>query len=187
MDSSNDSLEYSAGFLNARTRKTDSALDTAPVLRSTREGRKYYRWESYITVVAILFTAAAWCAVTWETLDILWQRMDARDAIGTIEQLVFIAIIQSLIYGNFLYQFARLGYLRRRMAHVPRSRNELESLYAGVAPSLAILVPSYKEEVSVVRKTLLSAALQDYPDRRVVLLVDNPPHSKDAGDRAALE
>src|SRR3954471_2747427 len=99
MESSNNSLEYTAGFINARTRRTDSPLDTSPVLRTARKGRSYYRWESYITVAAIVFTAVAWCAVSGETLSILWQRVDAGDVGGTIEQLVFIAIIQSLIYG----------------------------------------------------------------------------------------
>ena len=43
------------------------------------------------------------------------------------------------------------------------------------APALAILVPAYKEDPDVVRKTLLSAALEEYPNRRVVLLIDDPP------------
>jgi cellulose synthase/poly-beta-1,6-N-acetylglucosamine synthase-like glycosyltransferase len=40
-------------------------------------------------------------------------------------------------------------------------------------PSLLCLVPSYKEELRTVRQTVL-AALQEYPDRRVVLLIDDP-------------
>jgi cellulose synthase/poly-beta-1,6-N-acetylglucosamine synthase-like glycosyltransferase len=187
MDSRNDTLEYTAGFFNARTRSTDSTLETAPVFRSARNARKYYAWESYITVAAIVFTMLAWSAVTWETVGILWRRVETGDIGGSIEQVIFIAIVQSLIYGNFLYQFARLGYLRRRMTHRPRSRDELEALYEGEPPTLAILVPSYKEEIAVVRKTLLSAALQEYPNRRVVLLVDDPPQPGDAGDRTALE
>ncbi|MGZ3752955.1 MAG: hypothetical protein ACXVIY_13525 [Mucilaginibacter sp.] len=53
---------------------------------------------------------------------------------------------------------------------------ELEDfLYQQGAPPLAILVPSYKEDVQVIKQTLLSAALQEYPHRRVVLLIDDPP------------
>src|SRR5262249_33462098 len=54
------------------------------------------------------------------------------------------------------------------------------------APALTILVPSYKEEISVIRQTLLSAALQDYPNKRVVLLLDDPPAPKTAEERKAL-
>ena len=36
------------------------------------------------------------------------------------------------------------------------------------------------------RKTLLSAALQEYPDLRVVLLIDDPPNPTSGSDRAGL-
>jgi cellulose synthase (UDP-forming) len=49
------------------------------------------------------------------------------------------------------------------------------------------LVPSYKEEHDVVEMTLLSAALQDYPYRHVVLLLDDPPQAASAEDAANLE
>src|SRR5262249_59092284 len=54
-------------------------------------------------------------------------------------------------------------------------------------PSVTILVPSYKEDSRVVRKTLLSAALQDYPARMVVLLIDDPPIPTTPEDRIALD
>lgn len=39
-----------------------------------------------------------------------------------------------------------------------------------------ILIPSYKENIHIVRQTLLSVGLQEYPNRRVVLLIDDPPY-----------
>jgi cellulose synthase (UDP-forming) len=136
--------------------------------------------------VSLALTFSAWIAASWETTGILQRRLQLSDLAGSVEQLTFILIIQALIYGNFVYQFTRLGYLRRRLAHQPLSPIELEALYDGTAPKLAILVPSYKEEPAVVRRTLLSAALQDYPDRRVVLLLDDPPETTDPADCAAL-
>jgi cellulose synthase/poly-beta-1,6-N-acetylglucosamine synthase-like glycosyltransferase len=50
-----------------------------------------------------------------------------------------------------------------------------------------MLVPSYKEDPQVVRRTLLSGALQDYPDRRLVLLIDDPPHPTQPSDVDRLE
>src|SRR6266487_1671287 len=49
-----------------------------------------------------------------------------------------------------------------------------------------LIVASYKEEPQVVQRTLLSAALQDYPNRRVVLLIDDPAHPANADDKRAL-
>jgi cellulose synthase (UDP-forming) len=43
---------------------------------------------------------------------------------------------------------------------------------------MTVLVPSYREQVAVVRKTLLSAALQEYPYLRIVLLLDDPPNPR---------
>ena len=36
-------------------------------------------------------------------------------------------------------------------------------------------MPSYQEDARVIRNTLLSAALQEYPHTRIVLLIDDPP------------
>jgi cellulose synthase/poly-beta-1,6-N-acetylglucosamine synthase-like glycosyltransferase len=67
----------------------------------------------------------------------------------------------------------------------PRWDREAEDA-ARQAP-VVVLVPSYKEEASLVRQTLLSAALQDHPNRRVVLLIDDPPNPTDPDDRASLD
>ncbi len=51
-------------------------------------------------------------------------------------------------------------------------------LYAeGDRAKLLVLVPSYKEQPDVVRQTLISAALAEYPGRRVVLLIDDPDNA----------
>lgn len=69
----------------------------------------------------------------------------------------------------------RLGFYYRARRHrgVPRAR--LDEAFTGRLPSLTVLIPSYQEEESVIRMTVLSAALQEYPDMRVVLLIDDPP------------
>jgi len=93
-----------------------------------------------------------------------------------LEDGVFVGIVGFLIYGNLIYQLTRIGYLKRIATHTPANPQELEDfLYKQGAPPLAILVPSYKEDVQVITQTLLSAALQEYPHRRVVLLIDDPP------------
>jgi len=169
------------------TRLAGLRADQLPHYRPTAARARDYARESYITLWSIALTLVAWAAVSRETLAILWDRYQGGQIGASLEQGVFIILIQFFIYGNLLYQLTRLGYLRRRLAHRPLSAEERETLYDGDSPALAILVPSYKEEVAVVRRTLLSAALQDYPCRRVVLLVDDPPRPASAADRAALE
>jgi cellulose synthase (UDP-forming) len=59
-------------------------------------------------------------------------------------------------------------------------------LRTGDVPSVTVLVPAYKEEVRTIEQTLMSAALQDVPDRTVVLLLDDPPVPSDPIDRRRL-
>jgi len=139
-----------------------------------------------LTWVCLAFTAVAWGVVSQETWEILRQRMDAGNPWGSLEQALFILIVQGMLYGNFVYQLTRLGYLYRHRAHWAAPAAAREAVYDGDAPALLILVPSYKEELAVVRRTLLSAALQDCPNRRVMLLLDDPPDSPDARDQQAL-
>jgi cellulose synthase (UDP-forming) len=102
------------------------------------------------------------------------------------ETIVFVFIIACLVLGNLVYQVARVGYLRRCQQHQPVPQLTLEEVYDRHAPRLCILIPSYKEEVRVLLQTILSGALMEYPQRRVVVLLDDPPHSTDKDDLAAL-
>ncbi len=107
---------------------------------------------------------------------------------STVELSLFTGVLFFLLFGNFVYQLTRLGYLRRRGAHLQASTSELAALLAREdPPSLTILVPSYKEELHVVAQTLLSSGLQQYRKKRIVLLIDDPPTAQSEGDREALD
>src|SRR5262249_33123093 len=87
---------------------------------------------------------------------------------SSFSQALFLAIVGFLIYGGLVYQVARLGHLRRLWAHRPADDKVLQHFFRSPhTPAVSILVPSYKEDPQVVRRTLLSAALQDYPNRRL--------------------
>src|SRR3989454_1188759 len=103
--------------------------------------------------------------------------------VASLGQGLFLAVVSFLIYGGLVYQFARLGHFNRLRQHRRAAEDELDRFFHVPRPAaVTILVPSYKEDPLVVRRTLLSAALQDYPRRRVVLLIDDPPHSGQASD-----
>ena len=95
--------------------------------------------------------------------------------------------IAFLMYGSLFYLLTRFAYFKRLTRHRPASREELEKVYQDSSPHpLLILIPSYREEQHVIRQTLMSAALTEYPDRRVVLLIDDPPNPQDAREGRAL-
>ena len=52
---------------------------------------------------------------------------------------------------------------------------------------ITVLIPSYVEQPKVVEKTIWSAALQEFPDLAIVLLIDDPPHPKNDEARAILK
>lgn len=139
--------------------------------------------ELWITYLAILTTLVVTCLGISSLTDLLWLRLLEGHLREAVEQGVFTALVLFLIYGSFVYQLARVGYLRKLAAHWPATREALQaSFYGRTAPAVTILVPSYKEEARTVEQTLLSAALQEYPNRRVVLLLDDPPDPKSPED-----
>lgn len=99
-------------------------------------------------------------------------KFKATSELGT---LGFILLVFLLVYGNAVYMFSRHGYFKRLSGHDPARQEVVEQALLHNQPSLVILVPSYKEEIPVIRQSILSSALQNYPNRRVVLLIDNPP------------
>jgi cellulose synthase/poly-beta-1,6-N-acetylglucosamine synthase-like glycosyltransferase len=152
------------------------------------EPRREYdlRPEIRLAWVLLAVTLAASGMVGWELAGTMMGLIAAGETGAAAGHGVFAAIVGMLIYGNFVFQLTRLGYLRRRASHLPAARRELENIYGGEAAHLAVLIPSYKEEPAVVRRTLLSAALQDYPSRSVVLLIDDPAYPARDEDVRAL-
>jgi cellulose synthase (UDP-forming) len=104
-----------------------------------------------------------------------------------LETGLFSVAIFFMAYGTFLYEICLIGYYKRRILHNPASQGELEKLYSTKAPSLSVLVPSYKEERNVILQTLLSAALSEYPHKNVVLLIDDPYHPRALEDMLKLD
>ncbi|HYX92588.1 MAG TPA: glycosyltransferase family 2 protein, partial [Myxococcaceae bacterium] len=150
-------------------------------------------WTSGTSKREILLTWAALVATLIATVGAAAELL--RRACAALEQhhpgaasgfLLLGTLTAFFVYGGIVYQLTRLGHFSRMSSHRPASRGALETLYDGEAPALAMLVPSYKEEPRVVMQALMSLALQDYPRKRVVLLIDDPPSQKAAEDLEAL-
>ena len=167
------------------------AVNLAPaVTGSSREPSRIgeLQPEIRVTIVAVCLTLLGATMLGFDVVDILLGRIRAGSVGGAVEQSAFLLIVYYFVYGNLIYLFARWGHLRRARDHRPESRSDLEAIFdREQAPSLTILVPSYKEEKNVVVQTLLSAGLMEYPSRRVVLLIDDPPNPSDNESLRQLE
>jgi len=136
-----------------RTRADSGPSDKAPERRAPRCFSEAGRLsgELVLTYAGIVVTIAATAMVMWSFAESLMEDMQAFRARALAERLLLMLIVSGLVYGNLVYQFARAGCLKRKRRHRPAPREELERLYDGSAPPLVILVPSYKEDVSIVR------------------------------------
>ncbi len=140
----------------------------------------HFNREIALTVLGLLVTGLA---TVFSVTDIVKVMHASHGHISKIvEQIVFMVLVLALVYGNFLYQLTRIGYFLRLKKHRPADWKSLDRFFAGQAPSLTILLPSYKEELRVIRQSILSTALQEYPNKRVVLLIDDPTHPKNPAD-----
>lgn len=136
--------------------------------------------------VAITVSGVAWLVYLVHT--VLSQFIDegVRDSRLLWQTVAYVVLMTALIFSSVMYLVARQGALYRSRTHVRAPRAEIDALLARTRPSLTVLVPSYREEPDVVRSTLLSAALQEYPGLRIVLLLDDPPNPTDPAAAASL-
>jgi cellulose synthase (UDP-forming) len=150
---------------------------------STRHGER----GAVLTVLAAILVAGSTALLASCFVDSLVETIERANPVRYIELSMFYVPVALLIFGNFIYLIARFGYFRRVMAHRAATRRDIEAIYGRDPPGLVILVPSYKEEDEVIRQTLISAALVEYPGRRIVLLIDDPPIAANPPDEARLQ
>jgi cellulose synthase/poly-beta-1,6-N-acetylglucosamine synthase-like glycosyltransferase len=135
--------------------------------------------------VAILVTVVGWFAFVVATAQrVLDNGFDVR---ALLDASLYVVVVTLLTASALAYLVARLGFLYRTRTHQRTPRAVLDAFFDTTAPSVTALVPSYREETSVIRQTLLSIALQEYADLRVVLLIDDPPNPAEQHNRDLLE
>ncbi len=143
-------------------------------------------WTMAFGRAAVVFTVAAWAALFVTVLNGQVVEGVAGHA-SLIETVGFLTAVTLLAFSAIAYLFGRLGFYYRTKEGRRTPRAMLEEFYAERRPSVTALIPSYAEEPGVILMTLLSTALQEYPDLRVVLLVDDPPNPRYAGPRRLLD
>ena len=105
----------------------------------------------------------------------------------TVEAISYAVVVTFLTFSALMYLLARHGALLAFRDHERVPRAELDRHFGSNQSTMTVLVPSYAEETSVIRQTAWSAALQEYPSMRVVLLLDDPPFPTDPVIAARLE
>src|SRR2546425_8213656 len=160
---------------------------TYPGVQRHAEETFRVRTEIRLGWALLVVTAAVTGLLGWELTDTVARFLRNEDWAAAAGHLVFMGIVAALLYGSVVYQLTRIGGFQRRATFAPATYPELSRTYHEAAGKLVVLVPAYREEVKVVRRTLMSAALQDYPRRRVVLLIDDPPAPQDSAEAATLQ
>lgn len=160
----------------ASAREALPAVSPPPSVRAIVLGR-----------IAVFVTVCAWAAFAVIGIGHVLAAQSSGDVVYLGEGISYLAIVTLLTFSALAYLVARLGFLYRARAHARVPRALVDELHHAEAPAVTVLVPSYREERRVIRKTLLSAALQECPQQRVVLLIDDPPNPTTPEQRRLLE
>ncbi|MDY7103358.1 MAG: glycosyltransferase family 2 protein [Actinomycetota bacterium] len=138
--------------------------------------------------VAIAITLGAWALYA---VPMLWNELTSPDGwrpARFAETLGYVTLVTLLTLSSTAYLLARHGALVRSRLHRRAPRGLIDqAMRARGDRSITALVPSYREDARVIRQTLLSVALQEFPSKRVVLLIDDPPVPDSDANRRILE
>ena len=136
--------------------------------------------------IAIVLMIAFWISYIFSI--IIRQLFDGPQSYDfTMEAFSYAFVVSILTFSSLVYLITRQGALERFLKHTRVPRAILDQYFSHNQPTITVLVPSYSEENQVIRKTLLSAALQEYPNIRIVLLLDDNPHQTNPDDIARLD
>ncbi|MEQ8718704.1 MAG: EAL domain-containing protein [Acidimicrobiales bacterium] len=137
--------------------------------------------------LAIVTTVGAWFAYVAITIVEQFVEGRASSARLGIEAIVYLLVVTALTASAMAYLITRIGFFYRNRSHQRAPRAVIDAFYTETVPTVTVLVPSYQEDERVIRTTLLSAALQEHPHLRVVLLIDDPPQPRNIAAHRLLE
>src|SRR4051812_5799936 len=154
------------------------------MLRAERKNRA-----SFVLTIACLLLSTVCAAAAFNlAISKFMQAIAGGNLYRAAEVALLYSIFALMVFGTSVFFIARLGDIQRHSGRSMRKQPELDDLYRETTSPepLLILVPSYKEEREVIFQTIMSAALVEYPERIVVLLIDDPPNPNDLADADRL-
>jgi EAL domain-containing protein (putative c-di-GMP-specific phosphodiesterase class I)/cellulose synthase/poly-beta-1,6-N-acetylglucosamine synthase-like glycosyltransferase len=140
-----------------------------------------------IARLAIVVTVVGWIGYLGVWIFTELVQGAAATTRSKLEALSYLFIVSLLTYSSLAYLTSRLGFFYRGKDHQRTPKAVLDEYFDKKTPPVTVIIPSYREEIRVVRTTILSAALQEYPDMDIVLLIDDPPTPSDPKNRFLLD
>uniref|UniRef100_UPI0030EC3872 glycosyltransferase family 2 protein n=2 Tax=Leucobacter sp. USCH14 TaxID=3024838 RepID=UPI0030EC3872 len=122
---------------------------------------------------AIVITVLAWFFYMITTIVRMVIEGPTESFVFHVQTWVYGLTVTALTFSALMYLTARYGALVRFREHRRVERALIDEHFAESDADVTVLIPSYDEEPEVVRYTLWSAALQEFPSVRVVLLIDD--------------
>ena len=122
---------------------------------------------------AILITVLAWFAYMVTTIMRMLIEGPQESFVFHLQTWIYGLTITGLTFSALMYLTARYGAMVRFREHRRVERALIDEHFAESDDTVTVLIPSYDEEPEVVRYTLWSAALQEFPELGIVLLIDD--------------
>jgi len=159
----------------------ENRLDPLPMIHEKPSVRKLTLGRVAIVLTVFFWVLYIFSIIVRELID------GPQNYIFTMEAFSYSFVVSVLTFSSLMYLVSRQGALERFSKHVRTPRAKIDEYFSQNQPSITVLVPSYSEENQVIRKTLLSAALQEYPNIKIVLLLDDKPYPTDPADIKRLK
>jgi cellulose synthase (UDP-forming) len=166
-----------------RARQWGSERPRGPLPAVERPASHAATWMGGFAIVA---TVMLWLAYLRRTVLTDIMAGGFSDSTFIAQTVAYVLVMTLLTFSALMYLMARQGALYRSRTHHRVPRAEMDAHFGTTQASMTVLIPSYREDPDVVRSTMLSAALQEYPDLRVVLLIDDPSNPTDPDAIAGL-
>jgi cellulose synthase (UDP-forming) len=136
-----------------------------------------WRQRRAVIVIVMLLTVIGGGGVTLHLVSVAGAAIDEANIWHLLEITILYGLFYWMLASSFVYLLADYGHYKRQAKHAHMARIEVNAFDGRKdRHPLLVLVPSYREEEAVIHQALLSAALIEYPRRRVVLLIDDPPN-----------
>lgn len=122
---------------------------------------------------AIVVTVVAWLLYMITTIVRMVIEGPQESFVFHVQTWIYGLTVTMLSFSALMYLIARFGALVRFKDHRRVERGLLDEHFSYSDAGITVLIPSYDEEPEVVLLTVWSAALQEFPSKRIVLLIDD--------------
>ncbi len=145
-----------------------------------------FRREERVATLSLLITLGLYIMLANSFVHKVYDSYFFPHSGPFIGGLVYLAALTIVFYSIVHYHVCLIGHYRRPMREQMPSFDAVSTIYDGATPDVTVLIPSFKEERQIMLQTMLSAALSEYPNKNVVLLIDNPQHPKTHSEQTLL-